>query len=127
MVINVEKVPKQCRKMPNWKASGKDGVQGYWIKNLSSLHERTAVQTNKILIGDDSLPAWVTQCRTVFYQKAPRKGSAVENYRPITCLPLTWKLLTGVIPEKMYDYLEKEKLLAGKQKGCSRGSRGTKD
>ena len=41
MVINVEKVPKQCRKMPNWKASGKDGIQGYWIKNLSSLHERT--------------------------------------------------------------------------------------
>ena len=39
VVISVEKVTKQCRKMPNWKASGKDGVQGYWIKNLSNLYE----------------------------------------------------------------------------------------
>ena len=39
VVISVEKVTKQCRKIPNWKASGKDGVQGYWIKNLSNLHE----------------------------------------------------------------------------------------
>ena len=60
MVIIVEKVTKQCRKMPNWKAPEKGGVQGYWIKNLSNLHQRIAVQTNKILIGDDSLPAWMT-------------------------------------------------------------------
>ena len=26
---SVEKVTKQCRKMPNWKASGEDGIQGY--------------------------------------------------------------------------------------------------
>ena len=57
VVISVEKVTKQCRKMPNWKTSGKDDVQGYWIKNLSNLHERIAVQTNKILMGDDSLPS----------------------------------------------------------------------
>ena len=28
LVISVEKVTKQCTKMPNWKALGKDGVQG---------------------------------------------------------------------------------------------------
>ena len=31
VIISVEKVTKQCRKMPNWKASGKEGIQGYWI------------------------------------------------------------------------------------------------
>ena len=54
-VINLEKLTKQGRKMPNWKAPGKDGVQGYWIKNLVSLHEQVAVQINKILIEDDCL------------------------------------------------------------------------
>ena len=29
VVISVEKVTKQCRKMPNWKSPMKDGVQGY--------------------------------------------------------------------------------------------------
>ena len=37
------------------------------------------------------------------------------------------KLLTGVIAEEMYDYLEQEKVLTEKQKGCRRGSSGTKD
>ena len=60
VVISAEKVTKQCRKMPYWKAAGKDGIQGYWIKNLSNLHERIADQTKKILMGDDSLPAWMT-------------------------------------------------------------------
>ena len=71
MVIGVEKVMTQCKKMPNWKAPGKDGVQGYWIKNLSNIHEWFAVQTNKILIGDDSLPARMTHGRTVLCQKDP--------------------------------------------------------
>lgn len=30
MIISVETVIKQCGKMPSWKATGKDGVQGYW-------------------------------------------------------------------------------------------------
>ena len=38
-----------------------------------------------------------------------------------------WMLLTGVIAEEMYDYLEQETLLPDEQKGCRRGSLGTKD
>ena len=38
--ISVEKIRKQCRKIPNWNTPGRDGVQGYWIKNISSPHER---------------------------------------------------------------------------------------
>ena len=34
--ISQEMVKMQCRKMPNWKAPGKDGVQGYWLKNASA-------------------------------------------------------------------------------------------
>ena len=29
LVITVDKTAKQCRKMPNWKAPGKDKVQGF--------------------------------------------------------------------------------------------------
>ena len=125
--ISVENVQKQCRKIPNWKAPGKDGVQGYWIKNLNNLHMRIACQLNKILEGEDNLPTWMTYGRTVLCQKDPAKGNAVENYRPITCLPLMWKLLTGMIAEEMYTYLERENILPEEQKGCRRGSRGTKD
>ena len=125
VVISVEKVTKQCRKMTNWKAPGKDYVHGYWVKNLGNLHEGIAVQTNKILMGDDSLPAWMTHGLTVLCQKDPKEGNAVENYCPITCLLLMGKFLAGVIAEEMFNYLEQEKLLPEEQKGCRRGSRGT--
>ena len=113
--------------MPNWKAPGRDKVQGFWIKSMTNLHERIAEQLNKILIGENKLPAWMTYGHTILCQKDVSKGNAVENYRPITCLPLMWKLLTGVIAEDMYTYLEKENLVPNEQKGCKRNSRGTKD
>ena len=94
--------------MPNWKSPGKDGVQGYWIKNLSNLHARISDQLNSILTGTDDLPEWLTHGKTVLCQKDPRKGNSVENYRPITCLPMMWKLLTGIIAEDMYGYLERK-------------------
>ena len=41
--------------------------------------------------------------------------------------PINAELLTGVIAEEMYNYLEPEKILPEEQKRCERGSRGTKD
>ena len=49
--INENKMKKQCSKMPNWKAHGHDGVQGFWIKRLDRMHERIATQLNEMLEG----------------------------------------------------------------------------
>ena len=40
--INKQDITKQCKKIPNWKAPGLDGVQGYWIKKITSCHQRIA-------------------------------------------------------------------------------------
>ena len=69
----------------------------------------------------------MTNGRTELCQKDPVKGNSVENVTPITCLPLTWKLLTGMISEDRYCFMENEDLLPEEQKGCRRKSTGTKD
>ena len=51
----------------------------------------------------------------------------MENFRPVTYLLLMWKLLTGMISEDMYCFMENENLLPEERKGCRRKSRGTKD
>ena len=38
--------------------------------------------------------------------KDPVKGNSVENVRPVTCIPLMWRLLTGIISEDMYCFME---------------------
>ena len=47
-----EMVKMQCRKISNRKAPRKDGVQGYCLKNLTSLHPRITVQLNHIRLDD---------------------------------------------------------------------------
>ena len=37
-----------------------------------------------------------------------------------------WKLMTGIIANRVYEYLEMNNLLPVEQKGCRRNSRGTK-
>ena len=69
---------------------------------------------------------WMTKGRTILLQKDKEKGKAASNYIPITCLPLVWKLLTGVIAERGYGFLDTNLLLPQEQKGCRRESRGTK-
>ena len=69
LVITKDMVSKQSRKIPNWKAPGRDGVQGFWTKKLTNLHERTAFQLNKILNGNEQLADWLTDGRTVLCQK----------------------------------------------------------
>ena len=39
---------------------------------------------------------------------------------PITFLPLTWKLLTGIIAEEIYGFLENGGILPKEQNGCRR-------
>ena len=120
--ITTGSLKKIVGRMPNWKLPGPDLVQGFWLKGLSSLHERVRLQLKACL---DS--GFVTRGRTSLLQKDKSKGNVTSNYRPITCLPLMWKLLTGVIADQIYAHLDQEKLLPEEQKGCRKGSRGTND
>ena len=50
------------------------------LKKLTSLHQRTDFQLNKILNGNEQLPDWLTYGRNVLCQKDRTKGNAVDNY-----------------------------------------------
>ena len=67
----------------------------------------------------------MTKGRTILIQKDPNKGTAPNNYRPITCLRMMWKILTAQIREEIYYSLTSLGLFPDEQKGCCKGSRGT--
>ena len=56
IIITREMMKMQCRKIPLWKAPGLDGVQGFWLKKLTSPHERIAVQLDDNLNSRMTLP-----------------------------------------------------------------------
>ena len=82
---------------------------------------------NGMINNGMGISKWMTTGKTLFCQKDPGKGNAVDNYRPISCLPLMWKLITGIIANNVHEYLEMYNLLPVEQKGYRRNSRGTRD
>ena len=74
-------------RMPNWKSPGPDLVQGFWLKNFSSLHERVRLQLKESL-DSGFVPSWLTRGWTSLLQKDTSKVNVANNCRPITCLSL---------------------------------------
>ena len=53
--ITKDKTMRVMRKMPNWKAPGPDNVQGYWLKNLTPLHDKLVVYLQDCLYSGGGL------------------------------------------------------------------------
>ena len=62
-----------------------------------------------------------------FDHDVPAKGRQPGNYRPITCLPLMLKVLTGILADKLHEHMSDQDVIVEEQKGCIRTSSGTKD
>ena len=74
------------------------------------MHERVRLHLKECL-DSGFLPSWLARGSTSLLQKDKGKGNLSSNYRPITCLPLMWKLLTGVIADQLHAHSDQEKLL----------------
>ena len=112
------------KKVANWKTPGHDGIHGFLFKNFTSIHDRLALEMNKCR-QTAHVPEWMTNGRTTLIQKDLNKGTAPNNYRPITCLPMMWKILTAQMREEIYYFLTSRGLFPEEQTGCCKGFRGT--
>ena len=124
--IALDHVSNRVKGMPNWSSPGHDGLHAYWVKHFTSLHDLIATQMNRCLI-ESTVPRWMIKGKTYLIMKDPNKGFKPGNFRPITCLPIMWKLLSGILADSMYLHLEAQKLIPEEQKGCKRNSKGCKE
>ena len=122
--IHIELLKKTLKKISNWKTPGQDGIHGFWFKKFTSIHDRLVLEMNRCL-QDAQVPDWRTKGKTTLIQKDPSKGPAPNNYGPITCLLMMWKILTAQIREEIYYSLISCGLFPDEQKGCRKGSRST--
>ena len=124
--ISKEEAILAIMKSSNWKAPGNDGIANFWLKNLSSIHEDLTTAYNDILKNPEKQPDWPTEGLTYLLPKTEETKNP-KNYRPITCLPTMYTILTSILTERTYAFLEENELLPTEQKGCKRGSYGCKD
>ena len=124
--ISPEKLTLAAKKLSNWKAPGLDLVQNFWIKYLYALHPLLAEHFNQEMYEDENKSEWMTGGKTTLIHK---KGSTKQanNYRPITCLPTYYKLLTLILTDNIYEHVTENNILPIEQKGVRRKARGCKD
>ena len=94
------------KRTSNWKAPGKDGITNFWIKNLYALHEELAKGYNEVMQNPHSCPAWLTEGVTYLRPKS-EDTKHPQNYRPTTCLPIMYKILTSIIADRTYQRTNK--------------------
>ena len=56
--ITKDRMMSVMKKMPNWKAPGRDNVQGYWLKNLTPLYDKLIVYLQDCL-DSGVVPDWL--------------------------------------------------------------------
>ena len=122
--IHIDLLKTTLKRISNGKTPDHDGIHGFWSKKFTSIHGRQALEINKCLQGA-KVPKRMTKGNTTLIQKDTSKGTDPNDYRPITCLPMMWKILTAQIREKIYYSLTSRGLFPDEQKGLRKGSRGT--
>ena len=125
-LITNEDISAALKKTQNWKAPGVDGIQNYWWKRFTSVHEQLATAFNQMVLEPNNAPQFLTQGVTYLLFKSGSRENP-QNYRPITCLPTIYKLLTSILADNIYKFLDSNSVLAKEQKGCVKRSMGCKE
>ncbi|KAF4649282.1 hypothetical protein FOL47_002231, partial [Perkinsus chesapeaki] len=114
ITITPEMVASTIRGAKTWKAPGPDGVRMVWLKLYCDLIAPALARCyQRILNNPETSPAWFTTARCHLTPKKVPEGQQrlPRHYRPISCLPTTYKVFTRVIYDSLYTHCEKSALI----------------
>ena len=124
--ITEEKLKKETSKRKNWTAPGVDGVQNFWWKKFTPAQKALARILTTIYEDNKMIPEWWPSGRTVLLPKV-KDLSDEKNYRPITCLNTSYKILTGLLAKHMREHAVINEIWDEGQLGAVEGVLGTVD
>ncbi|XP_044766296.1 uncharacterized protein LOC123322415 [Coccinella septempunctata] len=124
--IREEDIQKVLKKTNNWSAPGPDGLHTYWWKNFKPTHKDLARMFQEALSDPSLIPESFTLGVTHMIPKG-KNTTDPKNYRPITCLPSIYKILTGILTTNIWKHVNKYGIMTGEQKGCRKDVRGCKE
>ena len=98
----------------------------FWLNILISTNKILTHTLPQTIKNPEEIPEWLAKGITYLLPKKSETNNQ-KNYRPTTCFFTTYKLVTSIITERTYSFLEQKELLPCKQKGCRKGSYRCKD
>ena len=114
--LTVEELRVNMTRAANCKSPGPDRLPNFCIKQFKSLHKSMTEAYLEIIKDPKQTPDWLVEGATNLLPKKEETWIP-KNYRPIACLPTTFKILTSVITDGLYSHLEKEAIMTPEQRG----------
>ena len=125
--ITVEELQVNMTRAANWKFPGLDKLPNFWIKQFKNLHKHMAIAYSVVINDPQQIPEWLVEGGTTNLLPKKEETWIPKNYRPIACLPTTFKILTSVITDRLYNHLENESIMTPEQRGGNKDCYGCKD
>ena len=117
LLFDFQTITRKLKQYGNFKTPGIDKIPNFWLKKFDSLHPHLATSFSNLVSSQEELPEWLTQGNTSLLPKSPETQRA-NKYRPICCLNTTYKLLTGIIVDDIYEYFDKSDFLEKEQRAA---------
>ena len=116
----------EIKKRKNCTAPGVDGIQNFWWKRFRPVQKALKKAFEQIRDDNRLIPTWWPLGRTVLIQKS-KDLSDEKNYRPITCLKTSYKLLTELVGKFTKNHATEKNICGEGQLGAAEGVLGTVD
>ena len=99
--ISIDEVKCVLSKSSKWKSPGIDKIPNYWINSLHSTHSTLTKCYNDMMRDPNLIPDWFVKGTTYLLPKSSETKKP-KNYRPITCLTTSYKILTSVLTDIIF-------------------------
>ena len=114
--ISTSFVERELRKLKRNKATGTDLLPPNLLKDCSKVIAPPLAHILNMSINTNSVPnMWKSAKITPLFKSGNHES--VENFRPISVLPVLSKILEKAVHEQFYNYLESNMLLSDSQFG----------
>ena len=114
--VNVATVYRLITKLTISKATGIDEISAKVLKAAAPAIAEPLTRIFNMSIATDRFPMeWKAARVTPIFKKGQR--TMLDNYRPISILPVVSKLMERILYDQMYDYLKKQNILSEHQFG----------
>ena len=118
--LNLDQWQRVVTKLKPWKATGPDGLQGFWWKVFTTANNSLYKLVHHHLTSGAPLPhGWISDGRIVLVYKSGSRSDP-SNFRPIACLNTCYKLLTGFVTAYLNQYVTERHILASEQRALQK-------
>ena len=115
--FTAEELRVNITRATNWKSPGPDKLLNFLTNQFTNLHTPMAKAYSQIMQDPSLTPEWLVEGTTNLLPKKEETWIP-KNYRPIACLPTTFKILTSVITDRLYNQLYVLELVTSEPQPC---------